>query len=277
MDRKIVFLTTFIFIFTLAVTLPQYALAANLQPITNNNINSGTKLNIDKLDPQPEPPAPEINTGLIINRPPLDMLDPQPEPPMSDIGTNIIIKRPPLDALDPQPEPPMTDGANISITPPSLDKLDPQPEPPMIANDINILLNNIPLNRLDPQPEPPMIANDINILLNNIPLNRLDPQPEPPMLYQNRTLVPMRVIFENLGATVDWDGNTKTITAKKGNIEIIIKPGEGSAIINGKTESLDVPALIYNDRTFVPLRFVSQALGYNVEWNEQTRTVSITS
>lgn len=252
MDRKIVFLTTFIFIFTLAVTLPQYALAANLQPITNNNIHSGTKLNIDKLDPQPEPPAPEINTGLIINRPPLDMLDPQPEPPMSDIGTNIIIKRPPLDALDPQPEPPMTDGANISITPPSLDKLDPQPEPPMIANDINILLNNIPLNRLDPQPEPPM-------------------------LYQNRTLVPMRVIFENLGATVDWDGNTKTITAKKGNIEIIIKPGEGSAIINGKTESLDVPALIYNDRTFVPLRFVSQALGYNVEWNEQTRTVSITS
>ncbi len=203
------------------------------------------------LDPQPEPPMRPINIDNSANIPPLDTLDPQPEPPMRPIDIEKPINLPPLDALDPQPEPPMR--------PIDMDK-------PI----------NIPsLDALDPQPEPPMIAKDIKILINGVPLDTLDPQPEPPMLYQDRTLVPLRSIFESLGAEVEWEGTTKTITLKKGTTIIIMRINVGTATINGQTVNLDVPPLLYNDRTFVPLRFVSQALGNEVGWNDQTRTVSI--
>jgi len=95
------------------------------------------------------------------------------------------------------------------------------------------------------------------------------------MIYQGRTLVPMRAIFEQLGAEVLWDETNRTITAKKGTIVIIMKPGELSAAVNGQTVNLDVPPMINNNRTFVPLRFIGQAFGNNLEWNEQTRTIRI--
>lgn len=204
-------------------------------------------------------------------------LDPQPEPPMV-LNDNLkkLISISPVDKLDPQPEPPAeTPELNITIKKPPLDALDPQPEPPGEIIDSNITIKKPPLDALDPQPEPPMIARDIKILLDNVPLDALDPQPEPPMLYQNRTIVPMRSIFEKLGATVEWEGTTRTITAKKGTVVIIMKIGVSSATVNGESINLDAPPLLYNNRTFVPLRFVSQALGNDVQWDEQTRTICI--
>jgi len=99
----------------------------------------------------------------------------------------------------------------------------------------------------------------------------------PPVIEEGRTLVPLRAIFEALGAEVDWDGDTKTVTATKGAITISLTIGEKTAYKNGGAVVLDVPGRIIEGRTLVPLRFVSEALGAEVEWEASTRTVTITS
>lgn len=95
----------------------------------------------------------------------------------------------------------------------------------------------------------------------------------PPVLDGGRTLVPMRKIFETYGAEVDY--NNGVINAKKGETEIVLTIGEPQAIINGKTVTLDVPAKVVKDRTMVPLRFVSEALGAKVNWQPTTKSVYI--
>lgn len=98
----------------------------------------------------------------------------------------------------------------------------------------------------------------------------------PPTLDNGRTLVPLRGIFEALGAEVQWDGATQTVTATKGNTTIKLTVG-GQAYKNGQPITLDVPAKIINGRTLVPLRFVSEALGASVKWDGSTQTITIAS
>jgi len=97
----------------------------------------------------------------------------------------------------------------------------------------------------------------------------------PPIVQQGRTLVPLRAIFQALGAAVTWDQNTQTISASKGNTQISLKPGESVANKNGTKVKLEVPATIVDGRTMVPVRFVSESLGAQVSWDESTRSVNI--
>lgn len=97
----------------------------------------------------------------------------------------------------------------------------------------------------------------------------------PPVISQNRVLVPMRAIFEALGATVQWYGDTRTVIGKKGNQIITLRIGSTDATVNGQHKTLDVAATIINNRTLVPTRFVSESLGAEVSWNGSTRTVTI--
>ena len=90
-----------------------------------------------------------------------------------------------------------------------------------------------------------------------------------------RFLVPMRSIFEVLGASVDWNGETKTVTAKKGNISIMLSIDDKKALVNDEPLELDVPATIINGRTFVPTRFVSESLGASVSWDGEKRLATI--
>ena len=99
----------------------------------------------------------------------------------------------------------------------------------------------------------------------------------PPQLIENRTMVPLRKIFEAMGATVEWDNDTQTVTATKGNERVIATVNNKNVYINGETKVLDVPPLIVEDRTLVPTRFVAEAFGADVEWNEASKTVEITS
>ncbi|WP_197139725.1 stalk domain-containing protein [Lysinibacillus sphaericus] len=92
-----------------------------------------------------------------------------------------------------------------------------------------------------------------------------------------RTLVPMRTIFEELESTVQWNAKTKSITAVRGTKKIGLVIGSKTATINGQKIALDVAPQIINGRTLVPLRFISEALGAKVDWNNQTKTVSITT
>lgn len=95
-----------------------------------------------------------------------------------------------------------------------------------------------------------------------------------PVIQDDRTLVPVRAIFEALGASVEWE--SPYVTAQKGTINLRIGIGNSFLTKNGQEIALDVPAQIISDRTLIPLRAVSEALDCNVDWNGETRTVTIT-
>jgi len=97
----------------------------------------------------------------------------------------------------------------------------------------------------------------------------------PPVTENGRILVPMRALFEKLGADVEWDNETKTVTATKGETVVIIQIGNTSAYIGDKKVELDASPKTIGDRTFVPLRFVSEAMGCEVQWEETTGIVTI--
>ena len=89
--------------------------------------------------------------------------------------------------------------------------------------------------------------------------------------------MPFRKILETMGATVDWDDETKTVTCGKGSTEIKLKICEAVAYVNQKPVNLDVAAEIIDGRTFVPLRFIGESLDCKVDWDRQTATVLITT
>ncbi len=98
-----------------------------------------------------------------------------------------------------------------------------------------------------------------------------------PVIENGRTLVPLRAIFEALGATVDWDDSTRTVTASKGSTKIVLTIGSNQATVNGKVYTLEVPARIINNRTLVPLRFIGEAFEEQVDWDGSTSTITITT
>ncbi|MDO5396599.1 MAG: stalk domain-containing protein [bacterium] len=100
---------------------------------------------------------------------------------------------------------------------------------------------------------------------------------QPPVIDNDRTLVPMRAIFEALGAEVEWDGETRTVTSTRGEIKISLEIDSNIMTVGEREVTLDVPAKIINDRTMVPVRAVSEAMECDVDWNEEERRVIIMS
>lgn len=98
-----------------------------------------------------------------------------------------------------------------------------------------------------------------------------------PIIENDYTLVPMRAVFEALGAEVRWAAEERAVVAYKGTSVIQMIIDSKTLYINGTELELDVPARIINDRTYVPLRAVSENLNAQVEWNGENRTVSITT
>jgi len=106
--------------------------------------------------------------------------------------------------------------------------------------------------------------------------NRVNfPDAEPFIDDNGRTQVPVRFVSEALGAEVSWEGSTKTVTISQGDKEIKIVIGKKDYTINGEKNLMDTEALLKEDRTFVPVRFVSEGLGARVEWDSAVRTVYI--
>ncbi len=99
-----------------------------------------------------------------------------------------------------------------------------------------------------------------------------------PIIKENRTMLPVRFVAEAFGATVGWDEKTSTATISDGKAEIKITIGKGIAIVNGEEVTLDSPAFINsaNSRTYMPVRFVAEALGATVNWDEKTSTATLT-
>ncbi len=97
-----------------------------------------------------------------------------------------------------------------------------------------------------------------------------------PTLQNSRTLVPLRAIAEALGATVGFEDATKTVTLTRGATTVQLQIGNPKASVNGAPVTLDVPGIILNGRTLVPVRFISEAFGAQVNWDDFSRTVRIT-
>ena len=97
-----------------------------------------------------------------------------------------------------------------------------------------------------------------------------------PIIDNGRTLVPVRAIFEALGASVEWYSETGTVVSKKGKTTVKMTIGSSTMQKDGKDITLDVPAQLINDRTLVPVRAIAEAFGCNVDWNSNTQTVTIT-
>lgn len=98
-----------------------------------------------------------------------------------------------------------------------------------------------------------------------------------PVMSSGTVLVPIRGIFESLGANLVFDAKNKTIHAKRNETQITIILGEAYASVNGKNIPLSVKAQTIHNITMVPLRFISEALGATIEWNAETMTVRIES
>lgn len=93
----------------------------------------------------------------------------------------------------------------------------------------------------------------------------------------NRVLVPVRFVSESLGAGVVWDGPTRTVTVTKGSDKLILTIDNAKVSKNGGSFTLDAPARVETNRTYVPLRFISEAFGATVEWSQSTKIVYITT
>lgn len=98
-----------------------------------------------------------------------------------------------------------------------------------------------------------------------------------PQIENGRTLVPLRRIFEAMGATVEWNDTTRTVTARREGVVIVLPIGSTNPTVNGVIWPLDVPARIIGERTLAPLRFVGEGFGGQVSWDDATRTVVMTS
>lgn len=99
----------------------------------------------------------------------------------------------------------------------------------------------------------------------------------PPVIEKGRTLVPVRVVAEQLGATVTWDEDARSATIERGQTKLELALDRTTARKNGKDVKLDTPPKVHNGRMLLPLRFVSESLGLTIGWEEGTRTVIVNS
>lgn len=98
-----------------------------------------------------------------------------------------------------------------------------------------------------------------------------------PRQIDNRVLVPLRGVFEQMGADVRWHPARREVVANRGGSRVVLHIGDRSADVDGKEYTLDVPAMIMNGNTMVPIRFLSESLGAEVHWNSADQMVAITT
>ncbi|TYQ17016.1 UNVERIFIED_CONTAM: copper amine oxidase-like protein [Acetivibrio alkalicellulosi] len=113
--------------------------------------------------------------------------------------------------------------------------------------------------------------NDITVLVDGEKVE-FDRQP---YIKDGRTMVPIRFITEKMGCEVTWESDLQLVTIEKGYTRIFLQIGSTRVHANGEYIEIDVAPEIQIDRTMVPLRFISETLGANVEWDSISRTVTI--
>lgn len=120
---------------------------------------------------------------------------------------------------------------------------------------------------------PAYSAGNVNMAING---SIVDFQGQEPFIDSatGRTMIPLRMVAEKMGAQVSWDGIDTALITKDG-LTISMKVGSNAPLVNGSVKYLDAPAKLVNGRTMVPVRFISEAMGCQVEWNANTGCVNI--
>lgn len=96
-----------------------------------------------------------------------------------------------------------------------------------------------------------------------------------PVIIDNRTLIPLRGVFEKMGYTISWEPNTKTATLTAEGTTVSVSANSDTFIVNGEVKPLDVPAQIMNGSMMLPLRAIGESAGANVTWNGAAKVVEI--
>ncbi len=115
-------------------------------------------------------------------------------------------------------------------------------------------------------------AQDISVSING---NIVSFPNQQPVIVEGRTLIPLRGVFDNMGYSIDWNGETKTVTLTKGSDTITVNIGESCYYLNGTQHAIDVPAQIINSSTMLPLRAIGEASGCEVLWDGETKIATI--
>lgn len=126
---------------------------------------------------------------------------------------------------------------------------------------------------ITPPAPAPAQERQVAVLVDGLPVV-FDVQP---VISGGRILVPFRSIAETLNIPVGWDGSTQTVSAGSGNTSVRLQIGNTTAYLNNTPILLDVPPVIINGRTLIPLRFFSEAFGCKVEWDSSINGARITS
>jgi hypothetical protein len=112
-------------------------------------------------------------------------------------------------------------------------------------------------------------AQSVTVIVNGQTMNFT----QPPIVRAGRVFVPLRGVFEQLGASVVYASGQINATGRGRTVSLNI--GSDQATVDGQPQTMDVAPFIVSETTFVPLRFISQALGASVNWNDSTSTVTI--
>lgn len=120
----------------------------------------------------------------------------------------------------------------------------------------------------------PVSANDITVEIDGV---RVDFPDQQPVIIDNRTLVPVRGVFEQLGYSVNWDSSENTAILSNGDNTVIIKVGSRTFTTNGVTYRLDVPAQNINGRVMLPFRAVLESIDCKVDWDGRKNTVTVST
>ena len=117
-------------------------------------------------------------------------------------------------------------------------------------------------------------AQEVKIKIDGQSVENLD---VPPIIINDRTMVPARAVFEKMGAEVVWNDETREVYITKDSTLVVLKIDSSIGNTNGAEFKMDTPAKIVNDRTMIPVRAASEALGCIVGWDDKTRVVTINS
>jgi hypothetical protein len=97
-----------------------------------------------------------------------------------------------------------------------------------------------------------------------------------PVVINNRTLLPVRTVIEGIGGSIDWNEEKQEVTLVYGQDTIRLTIGSDTAYLNNTVQMLDTAPTIINGRTMLPIRFISESFNFDVDWNGETQTVTIT-
>jgi hypothetical protein len=120
-------------------------------------------------------------------------------------------------------------------------------------------------------------TDEITVSMDSVKIEFTDDSGFPFVDENSKTLVPFKKVLENYGATVEWNNDSRIATAVKGDIKVEVPIDQNYIIVNGQQKANDTAAKIVNGRTFLPIRSVIEAFGADIEWDQNTKNVVITT